>query len=281
MQPHLADMPPPKSLGAASSSGGTTAWLARDEPPALSPATEPPGAASSSGATSAVTTRAAWDRRYAIYAEVFGTQAPTVHPLLLFRISVLHRGAVRDDVPITTVTPNWFGAELFICGESGFQYMTSAGVQRIIVCASEVSFPTALLPPGAQVRTCIMNHEFNMSYHGDPEEAPSIRHFRETLEWFKGKNTCAVCLVGRHRSAAWIVGALMAAGWPLDMAANHIESVRPRADVSSWSRSSKSGKQRAPSRERWQRFEGIMHRMHPGLRPVFPYVVDAGLFRTI
>ena len=205
-----------------------------------------------------------------MFLEIFGVEAEAS---AILDLPLLHRKAFNHDVPITTVSPDWFGAELVICGESGFPYLTSIGVQRIIICASEVTLPTALLPPGAEVRTCIMNYEFDCSEgHRDPEEAPIVKHMRQTLEWCKGKKTCAACSVGFHRSAPWIVGALMASGWSLNMACDHIEDVRPGSNVSKWS-TSKKFKERASTRERWKPFERAMQHTYRDCRPFQPIVL--------
>ena len=187
-----------------------------------------------------------WDKRWQLYHAIVGSYPESISELPVLRAE---DGPRRP--PLTLLTHDFFGKDLFILGEEGLPYCDEVGITRIVNCTSNVEFD---LPWNIRSVRFIFNHVLNISDKSSPEGSQFVTDIRMLVNWCRGHRTGIACEHGLHRSAGTAAAFLMTQGYSLQHAVQFLEMVRPRADLSHES-VSKEGKRRLPTRNRLARYE--------------------------
>ena len=188
-----------------------------------------------------------WDARWQLYHSIVGS-----YPSRISELPVLRAEDGPHRPPLTLLTHDFFGKDLFILGKEGLPYVEEVGITRIINCTSNCEFE---LPPHIREERFVLNHILNISEKTSAENSPLISDIRKLVAWCRGHDTGVACEWGKHRSAGTVACILMTQGYSLQHVVQFIEMVRPRADLSHESTSRESGKRRLPTRNRLARYE--------------------------
>ncbi len=195
-----------------------------------------------------------WDARWRLHYDIVGFYTDNLAELPLVR----GRDGL-DRPPLTLISHDYFGQDLFVCGLEGVEYFQEAGVKRVVTCTSNVD--RLKLPPGIEQRRFIINHALNVS---DGQSRPIskkdfVKEMRAIREWLRGWSAAALCEHGWHRSTGVCCGLLLIQGYSLPAAADLIEYLRPRADLSHDSYSKRTGKRRRAMRTRLQSYASCLN----------------------